>query len=303
MLNEHRTLTPDALDAWYTHCQGIFLLEEQGYFQRHYELDPDADCSLIFITMQDGEIASTVRVFDRNVWIAGRSVHIGGIGEVSTKPAYRNKGYAGALLRMAVDAMQKRDMPLSILFGNRLIYEKMGWRFAPIHNTIVKQDMLSDLSDEVSIRTYIPSDLPFLMGIYDFFAGRLDGSVIRSEAYWKRWVVNQWHLPTILIVEDRPLAYCCVSKKVDGVLSVDELCASPDGEVYLPGFLKAIMHANGCEKARLHAALIPQIAGEKETIVDEMMVRVNDGAFYEGMTEDFITTSMRNAGMFWVDMF
>lgn len=301
---EIRALRPNEIDAWVQHCQGVFQLEDTDYFQRHYTLDPYVDCSLIFIVVHDGEIVSTVRVFDRKVWISGRSVHIGGIGEVSTKIAYRGQGYAGALLNVAIEAMQKRDMPVSVLFGNKPLYEKMGWRFAPRRYTITQRAILPEISMEVTIRPYQPTDLPYLMGIYDFFAGRLDGAVIRSEAYWRRWIVNQWQTPAVFLLGDRPFAYCCTSKSsMDDMLCIDELCASPDGEMHLPSFVKAMMLANGSEKARFHTSFMPHIAGEDATVTNAMMVRINDCTFFDGVAEDFVATSMRNAGMFSVDMF
>lgn len=301
---EKRTLRPDELEAWYTHCHDVFQIDDRAYFQKHFTLDPDADCSLIFVVVVDGEIVSTVRVFDRTVWISGRAVRMGGIGEVSTKAAHRRQGYAGEMLGMAIDAMRDRHMPVSILFGDRPLYARMGWRFIPVHRTITPASALPDLTGDAVIRSYQQSDLPLLMGMYDFYAGRLDGAVIRSEAYWHTWIAGQWKEPAVLTLNDRPVAYCCAEKREkDAMLLVEELCAAPQGEAYLPGMLKALSKGLACDSVRFLTPLLPKIAGEDATNAHGMMVRVNDASCLGDVWGDDTAPFMPNAGMFGVDMF
>ncbi|MDL2317531.1 GNAT family N-acetyltransferase, partial [Eubacteriales bacterium OttesenSCG-928-A19] len=123
-----RSLEPRELEAWFAHCQSVFRLEDTEYFRRHFLFDPHADASLIFVAMDGEVIASSLRVFRRHIWLKGRVVAMGGIGEVGTKLEYRKRGLAAELLQLAIAAMETQGMPVSILFGDQPIYERAGWR-------------------------------------------------------------------------------------------------------------------------------------------------------------------------------
>lgn len=297
---EFRTLRERELDAWYAHCDSVFH-EEPGYFRKHFEWDPFRDNSLIFVAVDGGKIVSTVRVFDRIVWIAGRAVKMGGIGEVSTKPEYREKGYAGTLLGMAIEAMRERRMPVSILFGDHPMYQRKSWQFYPVIFKRVTRALLPGLPEGARVRPFQPEDLPFIMGIYDLYAGRLDGAVQRSQAYWKQWVLPQWCHPIVLLSEDRPVAYCCLSRdRQQNVLRIEELNATPQGEELLPGFLRAAANES-FDEINVYARLIPRIDGH-EFVGYRMMIRAND-EYIEDWIGERQTPWIRHAGMFAVDMF
>ncbi len=301
---EYRALRREELPAWYKHCHSVFTLDDATYFERHFELDPDADCGLIFVAMDGSEIVSTVRVFRRTIWLNGRAVAMGGIGEVSTKPEYRRQGHCEALLRMAVEAMEARGMPVSILFGDQPVYERLGWRFCAARFTAVKAAALPTLSKDETARSFLPEDLPLLMGMYDLFAGRLNGAVIRAEAYWNNWVLKQWKPPVVLLSEGGPVAYACAAKGGDGkTLRVTELTAVPQAEARLPGFLRAIAEAEGCETVRVAATLIPALPGEKLETPRDFMARLNTP--FDGLRDaDALRGAFgQNAGMFETDMF
>lgn len=300
----YKTLTPDMLDAWFKHCQGVFQLPDDTYFRRHYEQDPDADPSMIFVAVDGDVIASTVRVFRRTVWMQGRAVRMGGIGEVSTKPAYRGQGLASMLLAMAIAAMNADGIPLSILFGDQRIYSLSGWRFCDVPRTLAPAHALPMLpGTDAVIRPFEDGDLPALMGIYDSFAGRMDGAVLRSEAYWQQWVPSNWQSPTVLLHEGRPAAYCCY--RVDAekkILRVQEMGAAPQADPLLEGLLWHLTTGQGCTHALFHSALLPHIQGEDATQARGMMVRVN-APIGDIETSDEMVAVMRGAGMFETDGF
>lgn len=270
-----RTLRLEELPAWYAHCDEVFQDEADGYFQRHYESDPDADPALIFVAMDGDVIASTVRVFRREMWLSGRAVPMGGIGEVSTKPAYRKRGLASELLKHAIAAMEAEGMPLSVLFGNQRIYETHGWRFAPMARDGIPAAELP-ASCGIEIRPFRQEDLQAVMGLYDLYAGRLQGALLRREEYWRRWVLPQWKTPWVLMAEGRPLAYCVAAPRKDGpVLSVDEVCAAPQAEALLPAFIGALCRATGSDRAEYFPAILPGVVGEGASPYADYMVRVN----------------------------
>lgn len=299
----YRTLKPSELESWYAHCHSVFTEDAPGYFKGHYEMDPHAETDMIFVAVDGMEIAATVRVFCRTVWLHGRAVAMGGIGEVSTKAAYRRQGLAGNLLRMAIAQMEARGMPVSILYGNQPLYERLGWRFCPVRFSQVEAETLPSLPEDAGVRAYAPEDLAALMGMYDLFAGRLDGAVLRNEAYWRRWVLAQWTEPAVLLLKGRPAAYCCARPSKDGGLfHAEEICAAPQAEALLPGFLRTLAEADGCARIRFRTPLCPSIHGIQNDDPHGMMVRLN--LPLEGTADsDALAASMQHAGMFRVDHF
>jgi predicted N-acetyltransferase YhbS len=80
----------------------------------------------------DGRIFGWVRIFQREMWIGTQHLPVGGIGQVATDRFARRQGIATALLRDAIDIMQKEGMVVSFLFtGIPGFYERLGYRIVP----------------------------------------------------------------------------------------------------------------------------------------------------------------------------
>lgn len=303
---EYRTMHPQELVAWSEHCGGVFTSDTSAYFLGHYQMDPDADPSLVFVAMDGDTIASTVRVFRRRIWLRGRVYTMGGIGEVSTKVAYRRQGLAAELLQMSIAAMEAHEMPVSILFGNQRIYEKAGWRFCPIKRTLLDIAALPEaMPAGMSLRAFAPDDLPFVMGVYDLYEGRMNGAIVRDETYWRQWVLPQWQEAYIWAIDGQSVGYCCVEKdKAAPLLYIAEMALTPQGEDSLPAMLAAVATAKECTAIRINNALLPYtMPGAQETAPGSMMVRLNlpvEGVYD---SDALVGLMQGNAGMCWVDSF
>lgn len=296
---EFRTLRGDELDAWGAHCQGVFTADRDGYFRDHFLFDPAADFRLVFVAVDEGAIVSTVRVFDRTVWLGGRAVHMGGIGEVSTKEAYRRQGLAGRLLEMAIGAMVSRGMEISILFGSQRLYHAMGWRACETEWVGASAEALPG---EIAVRPFCEDELPLLMGLYDLYAGRMNGAVLRSEAYWRRWVLPQCDRFHVICLADVPIGYCVPTRKEDALV-VDELCVLPGKEAAMEAAVRGAARLFGKESVRVRRALLPGLSGERLEPTRSLMVRLNTEM--EGISDsDALVRAMGDAaGMCFVDGF
>ncbi len=300
----YRTLYPHELDAWVTHCASVFTRETPEYFLNHFVRDPDRDCDFIFIALDGSEVVSTVRVFIRTIWLQGRAVPMGGIGEVSTKLEYRRQGIGERLLRTAIDAMTDGNMSVSILFGDQPLYSRLGWRECPSSLTVAVSDTLPALEPAAQVRPFREEDLPFLMGIYDFFAGRLNGAILRDEAYWRRWVLAEWNSPYVLLLNGTPVAYCCAAPRKSGeLLEVTELCAAPHGESTLPCLLRATANAFKSKRVQFLTSLVPSLKGERISLKNAFMARLNIP--FDGIadSDSLVDIMAKSSGIFPVDHF
>jgi aminoglycoside 2'-N-acetyltransferase I len=80
---------------------------------------------------RDGQLAGRLGVLDSKVSVGNQIIRVGGIGGVATKPEFRHRGVASAMLARAAEFM-KSD--LRVEFGFLLcrhevspVYAKVGW--------------------------------------------------------------------------------------------------------------------------------------------------------------------------------
>ncbi len=85
------------------------------------------DMSNNIIIRDDGRIVSCVGIFPMTLLCGDARLSVGGIGGVSTDAKYRGRGLMSKLLDRAILAMRRRNYDISILWGDRLRYNRFGW--------------------------------------------------------------------------------------------------------------------------------------------------------------------------------
>ena len=79
----------------------------------------------------DGNLVGSLTLVAREAAAAAERVRVGGVGNVVTKPAYRRRGVALAMMRAAEGVMRARlDAEFGLLICRRAVapvYEKAGW--------------------------------------------------------------------------------------------------------------------------------------------------------------------------------
>jgi len=90
--------------------------------------DPDLR---VLIDAPDGELACHTGIFFRTATWNGQKVHIGGIGQVATRPECRRRGYASIALEAAVHTLRDHDAAqFALLFcepHNFEFYRSRSW--------------------------------------------------------------------------------------------------------------------------------------------------------------------------------
>jgi aminoglycoside 2'-N-acetyltransferase I len=108
-----------------------------GWFEA--EFGPRADrwrsADYYVLLNRDGQLAGRLGVLDSKVSIANQIIRVGGIGGVATKPEFRHRGVASAMLSRAARFMKNE---LGVEFGFLLcrhevspVYSKLGWISVP----------------------------------------------------------------------------------------------------------------------------------------------------------------------------
>lgn len=278
-----RTLEVGELDAWARLCASIFP-DPAAYFLRHYENDPFADPKGVFVAEDAGELVASTRVFSREIYLRGRRVGLGGIGEVCTRPEYRGRGLSGRLLQMAIRYMAEKSLPLSLLFTDQYAhYARHGWFQVPRR---FKRVALrgARLQDGWALRPLEAADWPAARGLHGLFSGRLDGLIVRDHPlYWDRWVSCEVQRPMALIDPQGEMRLWLDAAREGDTVLLWEVSAAPGYERLI---LPAMAAFAPVQWASLPAALAPDGPGE-EIAADGVMLRLNAPFHLDG---DWIDT-------------
>ena len=223
---EFRALYPEELEAWLDHVTTVFTGGRQ-YFSNHWHNDPWRDPEGIRVAVDNGTIVSTVRVFIRKMFLHGEPITVGGIGEVSTRSEYRQRGLATQLLKDSIKFMESRDITVSLLFGSQRIYSIEGWEKVPRY--YARQSFAAKKESEWEVRPANFDDdteVKRIAALYDGYARKFNGTIVRDEiAYWTKWVRTE--SPNAWVVErDGSIeGYASVIRREDE-LTVKEFVAS-----------------------------------------------------------------------------
>ena len=231
MTLEFRSLRRDELPRWFEHVSEVFKKPPRSYFERHWYADPWRDLEGIRVAVDAGRIVGTVRALRRYVYFGGEVVAMGGIGEVSTRPEYRDQGISHRLLEDALRTMEAWGTAISMLFASRHShYARHGWSLVrnPLRSLIVRPKGAAGGIRPLDLA--VEDDLKQVSQLYDRFSRSMEGPVVRGndDCYWRRWVVEEWGQGFGLFRDDRLVGYVALRRQQpDGSLFLQEFAFDP----------------------------------------------------------------------------
>ncbi len=113
---------------------------------------------------------------------------MGGIAGVACLPASRGRGYAGIVLRHALEKMRDNGEFVSTLFPfSWEFYQRLGWAWVGRRNDyVVKTGILKADKETENVRAAVQADRPAVKACYVAWAGRYRGLVERDDKIWNR---------------------------------------------------------------------------------------------------------------------
>ncbi len=168
----------DLLSRWYG---------DRAFFERYNHNDPKFRDALCIVARDGGALVSTVQIFDRTINLAGGAVAMGGIGSVFTREDYRHKRVASALMRLAVQTLEREGFVVSLLFAERLtFYNQFGWREVGRKFGVLGDAAALKAARDIEIDVFdIARDLAEVAEIHRAYTGRFNVAVIRDESDWR----------------------------------------------------------------------------------------------------------------------
>jgi len=298
---EFRTLKNDELEKWFDHCmyvfnEGIYSREYRQYFVNHYNNDPWRDLDTILVCMDDNKIASTVRIFNRKIYLNSKEVSMGGIGEVSTKSEYRSQGLSTKLLEIAIEKMKNMGINVSILgaaqnkFG---YYNRLGWDNIP--RCFNASNVKGNNNFKFKIRPInFETDITEIISIYNNYSKKLNGTLVRNEKYyWENWVKNE--AKNFYIVEDNNKIISYIDfEKNNNVIKIREFGELLHSKSIFKELLSKIVYLEGEEECKVIYPKIIKSELKIEEVIKEMglMINVINPFEFKGIkienTKDFI---------------
>ena len=152
--------------------------------------NPRIDPDRVYVVEEDGGIRATAAVLPLEAFVDGRGVQVGGIAAVSTHPAYRRKGHAGALMRAVLGGMREEGVHVSMLWPfAHAFYRVYGWELAGESISYeLKPADLPTSGEQRGVRAYGARDLAVIMDLFAREAARHPLALMRSEGSWRSWL-------------------------------------------------------------------------------------------------------------------
>jgi predicted N-acetyltransferase YhbS len=231
---EYRTIQPhereavlDLLGEWFG---------DREFFARYFRHDPNFRDDLCFVAVDDGRIGSTLQVFRKRVRINGAVLEVGGVGNVFTSAAYRERGVASVLLTQAIATMDAHQFDLSLLFAVRLLfYSRHGWR-SHLRHLLFVDPAAVDATGPYRVASFAASDLDAVMEIYERYCADFNGPTVRDLNYWHgqlRYAGNPGEDFAVARSDGRVVAYMRGTSLYDFYQIIEHGC--------LPGHEEALM--------------------------------------------------------------
>jgi predicted N-acetyltransferase YhbS len=168
----------DLLSRWY---------DDRAFFARYNQNDPKFRDALCLVARDGGALVSTVQIFDRTIKLDGAAVAMGGIGSVFTREDYRHRRVASALMRLAVETLEREGFAVSLLFAERLtFYNQFGWREVGRKFGVLADAAALKVAPGIEIDGFdFERDLNEIAELHRAYTGRFNVAVIRDASDWR----------------------------------------------------------------------------------------------------------------------
>jgi predicted N-acetyltransferase YhbS len=175
----------DVLAELCSRCLGIGL----DHFAARLRNDPVFLPGGFLVARDEGRIVATVHACGFELVFGSARVPCGGIGNVSTDPAYRKRGLARRLLDDAHGLMRARGLPVSVLTtGIQDFYRPMGYEVWPhIETHLLKLRPPTGAGPGPRVRRIdFGRDRAALLAVRENYCRGFVGTIAADEGRWSR---------------------------------------------------------------------------------------------------------------------
>jgi predicted N-acetyltransferase YhbS len=206
----------------------------------------------------DNRVVSHVHLTERTVRYGSVSVPLNGVMWVGTLPEYRGLGFAQNLMRLADErSRQTGALVQALTTGMPQFYRSLGWGICGRHSLgqIASRNLpptgdglLEGRGGSWQVRPWRQVELGDLMALYDAQFAMTNGSVVRTEDYW-RWMIGRRYAHVIWVA--------CLGEAVHGYAFVKDFRILE--LAYNPAFPQALQALLGRIRAEALERAYPEV--------------------------------------------
>ncbi|WP_409292066.1 enhanced intracellular survival protein Eis [Peribacillus sp. SCS-37] len=156
------------------------------------------------------ELAAKMHLRSFEIWLQGNKVKMGGIASVATYPEHRRTGMVDALLKKGLQEMKENGQVISYLHPFKIsFYRRYGWEiFSDVKKVEIPAQELKPLSAVPgSIKRFEKGGLSAAGRIYEKYALKFGGMLVRSREWWEKSVLGNYTMAIYYDSESEPQGY------------------------------------------------------------------------------------------------
>ncbi|MGG0198508.1 GNAT family N-acetyltransferase [Bacillus anthracis] len=148
----------------------------------------------VYGIMEGENLAAKLHLIPFHIYIGKEKFKMGGVAGVATYPEYRRSGYVKELLQHSLQTMKKDGYTVSMLHPFAvLFYRKYGWELCA--NLLVCHMTKSDLVMKKQVNGTVKrfnkeNHQEEVEKLYETFAERFSGMLVRNEKWWLQAVYD-----------------------------------------------------------------------------------------------------------------
>lgn len=141
---------------------------------------------------EEGGLLSAATVIPFETWVQGRKYAMGGVAGVATWPDARRQGCVRQLLVHSLEQMKRDGQTVSMLHPFAFaFYHKFGWEMTVERKqyTLSTAQLPKRADAPGKVKRVAKPDLAVLNRVYEAFASRYSGTLVRTEEWWTdKWL-------------------------------------------------------------------------------------------------------------------
>ncbi len=166
----------------------VFRPDGHERYQKYVHTDPSYRYDQSRVVVVNGQMVSTLRVWEREMRIGSIAIPMGGIGGVGTHLDHQGAGYATALMKDTTAYMGTVGYDVGVLFSAIpcAFYRKLGWASVPLAGFRVTRRRSIGLGEtEWRVEPFDGErDLEPSIALYHRYNAQQSGSLVRTRSYW-----------------------------------------------------------------------------------------------------------------------
>lgn len=179
----------------------------------------------LFGILDERELAAKLHLIPLEVYIGREKYKMGGIAGVATYPEYRRKGYVKELLQHTLKTMKDDGYSVSMLHPFSVpFYRQYGWELYTnrLVCTLSKHDLVRHEHVNGTVRRFQKeAHNEDIERVYEQFAKRYDGMLVRSKDWWMHSVYSDLYAAIYYTEHNEPIGYMLYEIK-DFKMKVEE---------------------------------------------------------------------------------